>query len=438
MHAPAFPAIWPEASRAEVAQVQLATLRGRQRWRLSPRQTAERFAVEILGWAPGDVRSTVIPPKHAWWPTCTVEVWNVEGSDATPISLSMVAFGPWARWRSSAPGMAWSVERAGTEVIALDGGFNASSSALLRLAGDVQVTDPGSVETTIEVFDGPLGRSSIPFPGGVTSAADGRFRAQGEVVLPAGDGSATVVVRLTDPRSGMVLGLHAVPFRLPTVDEFERAGRRIWPVASSWYVTQEVADSSGFRSSRDSLTGAAERFTVEVLGWAPEDVGRLVLDRWFETVVAVWNERLTDAEGRPHLTLVTLERETVCLTGLPCHGFLPTRYWTVVSVDSPLVEPQEALTGVVEGSLRIGATFAGEATHGHLEFQLAEGAAGISQAPWVRLERSSLDSGLWVSVWGVDGAGWLTAVVAVVDDATGIRLAADAFPMWVPPSVGTA
>ena len=52
VEAGAFPAIWPETSRADLALTQLATLHGREQWRLSPKETAERFAVEVLGWTP--------------------------------------------------------------------------------------------------------------------------------------------------------------------------------------------------------------------------------------------------------------------------------------------------------------------------------------------------------------------------------------------------
>jgi hypothetical protein len=213
--------------------------------------------------------------------------------------------------------------------------------------------------------------------------------------------------------------------------------RRIWPIASDWYVSRQVAATSGFRSSREHPAETAERFAVESLGWARNDVGSLVLDGrggWWDTVVAVWNERLAIEGLRPPLTVVTVAREVICLLSSQrgCNGLTPTRHWTVVSVDCALVELDQGRTGFDGGDLQIGASFAGNPGGRHLEIEVSDGAAGDEPPRWLRLEESITDPGRSLSVWGLDRTGWVTALVSLVDDATGRRLAADAFPWWIP------
>ena len=441
----AFPAIWPETSRAELALTQLATLHGRERWRLSPEETAERFAVEVLGWTRSEVRSKVRPPKHPWWPMCEVTVRNAAPSDTAPVTLSMRAFAPWGsnyQWWRAEPGMAWSVERADTHLLALDALFDEVDPTVLRLAGALTVTDPTTVDVTIDLFDGPLGRPSVPFPGGVTSLGEGLFHARGEVDSPSGDGSAAIAVTLTDRSSGALLGLDALPLggRPRTgglsLDSPVHPHRRIWPLASNWYVSRRVAAASGSRSWRETPGGTAERFAVEALGWAPEDVASLVVDGWDSTVVAVWNERLPDTGRQPPLTLVTVESEVICIStpspSTDCSGWNRTGHFTVVSADSALLELDHAAAEFGRGSLRIGVSFDGASGTRHLEPELSDGAAGTGQAPWIRLERSSAEPGYAFSRWSVHGEGWITALVYLVDDATGVTLAADAFPIEIP------
>jgi hypothetical protein len=438
VNARSFPAIWPETSYANLALAQLATLEGRERWRLSPKVTAERFAVEVLGWERDDVRSTVLPPKHPWWPMCTVEVWSTEEPGGIAVKLSMFAFGPWGsdyRWRSSEPGTAWSVQEAETELLALDALFDQWDPTVLRLAGAVRIPDPSSVEVRIDIFEGAIGRSAIPLPGGVTSLGEGHFRAQGEVVSTSGDRSVALAVTLTDRRTGGLLGLKAIPLGSPrTADAAipDHPNRRIWPVASDWYVSPEVASASGSGPWRASATETVERFAVEVLGWAHEDVGTLMLDGWNDPVVGMWNERVADGERRPHLHLVKVFPGVVCISGtrFGCNGFNPSDSWTVASLDGALVELEQARM-IADGSLLIEVSFAGETDSRHLELQLSDGAAGAGPSGWIRLEGSSEDPGRSLSVWSIDGSGWITALVSVVDDATGIRLAADAFPIEI-------
>jgi hypothetical protein len=201
-------------------------------------------------------------------------------------------------------------------------------------------------------------------------------------------------------------------------------------------VSRQVAVTSGFRSSREHPAETAERFAVESLGWARNDVGSLVLDGWGgwgNTVVAVWNERLAIEGLRSPLTVVTVAREVICVSSTQrgCHGWSPTRHWTVVSVDSALVDLDQGLTGFDGGDLRIGASFAGNPGGRHLEIEVSDGAAGDEPPRWLRLEEWSTDPGRSLSVWGLDRTGWITALVSLVDDATGMRLAADAFPWWI-------
>ena len=129
------------------------------------------------------------------------------------------------------------------------------------------------------------------------------------------------------------------------------------------------------------------------------------------TVVAVWNERMTDRGRQPPLTLVTVSNEVICTTNdaphpFGCHGFTPTGYWTVASADSALAELDQAQARFDGNLLRVPVSIAGGLGSRHLEVELSDGAAGTDQARWIRLERSSTDTGGSLSVWSVDGRGW--------------------------------
>lgn len=439
VRAGAFPAIWPETSLADVALVQLATLDGHETWRLTPEETAERFAVEVLGWSRRHVRSSVRAPKHSWWPMSEVRIRSTRTSDGEPVALSMRAFGPWGsgyRWRSVEPGRVWSVERVDTDLLALDALFDGADPRMLLLAGALQVPDPTRVAVSIDLFDGPLGGPSVPFPSAVTDPDADSFHTHGEVGSASGDGPVALTVTLTDRRSGALLGLDALPLGPPrTTPGIETDDdRRIWPVASIWYVTPEVAEASPFRPSRSSATGAAERFAVEVLGWDPEDVSSHVLDGWDSTVVAVWNERMANGDRQPPLTLVTVAQEVKCISNSAnrCHGWNSTGYWTVASADSALAELDLARARFDGELLRIPVSSVGGLGSRHLELELSDGVVGTGQAPWIRPVQSRVNQRRSLSVWSVVGDGWVTALVSVVDDATGTRMAVDAFPILIP------
>ena len=163
----------------------------------------------------------------------------------------------------------------------------------------------------------------------------------------------------------------------------------------------------------------------------------LAVDGWDGTVVAVWNES-TNGGQQPPLTLVAVSNEVICTTRndapypTRCHGWNPTGYWTVASADSPLVELDLAQARFDGDLLRLLVSIVDGPGSRHLQVELSHGAAGTGQARWIRLERSNGDQRRSLSIWSVDGDGWATALVSAVDDATGIRLAADAFPILIP------
>jgi hypothetical protein len=203
-------------------------------------------------------------------------------------------------------------------------------------------------------------------------------------------------------------------------------------------VGRPIAKTSPFRSSRASSTGTAERFAVEILGWDADDVASFTVDGWDSTVVAVWNERMVEGGHQPALTLVTVAYEEICTTSdepypTGCHGSNPTGYWTVASADSALVELDPARLRFGGDSLRVPVPIPGGLGSRHVEVELSDGAAGSGQARWIRFETSgAIGGGPPFRMWSVEGHGWVTVLASIMDDATGIRLAVDAFPILIP------
>jgi hypothetical protein len=438
----AFPAIWPETSLAEVALVQLATLEGHQTWRLTPEETAERFAVQILRWSPADVRSSVRAPKHPWWPMSKVRVRSTDTSDGGALTLSMRAFGPWGsgyRWREAEPGTVWSVERVDTKLLALDALFDETDPTTLLLAGAVRAPDPSEVDVSIDLFDGSFGRSGRTLPTTGTNLDGAVFQTHGAVRSESGDHPVVLSVTLTDRPSGELLGLDVLPIGSPRSTPGIRIDddRRIWPLASHWYVGRQTAKASPYRSSRTSSTDTAERFAVEVLGWDADDVASFTVDGWDSTVVAVWNERMEQGRHQPALTLVTVAYEEICTTSdepypTHCHGSTVTGYWTVASADSALVALEPARVRFGGDLLRVPVSIVGGLGSRHVELELSDGAAGTGPAGWIRLEWSRANQGRILGAWSVEGHGWVTVLASIVDDDTGIRLAVDAVPILIP------
>jgi hypothetical protein len=175
-------AVWPETTADGLAFAQQQVDDGHQPWRTDPIMTAEAFAVNVFGWAPGDVRSTVLPG-----PVDAVIVSVANGPRAPEAIVTLQRIG------ERGENGVWSVIRADTPLLTATVEDGPDGTPAVR----VRISQGASVEISHEIYTGPTLES--PVTSGVVS--DGS-----SIPLPAESPTGAVVVVVSASTGGQTVG----------------------------------------------------------------------------------------------------------------------------------------------------------------------------------------------------------------------------------------
>jgi hypothetical protein len=227
----AISAVWPETTADGLAFAQQQADDGHQPWRLDPGMTAEAFGVNVLGWAPEDVRSTVLPG-----PMGTVVVSVANGMDTPETDVTLRQFGT--------PGSngVWSVTRGDTSLLTTKVQDGAGGTRDVR----VQITEGASVEIGYAIYDGSTLDS--PVAGGLVS--DGS-----SIPLPAESPTGAVVVVVSAIAGGHTAG--ADVFSVATA---------VAPSAAQTATPTVQPLPDAVAATREAILAAIDRGDISALG----------------------------------------------------------------------------------------------------------------------------------------------------------------------------
>jgi hypothetical protein len=192
----------------------------REPWRILGWRTAEAFAIDVLGWAPEEVRSRV--KDYVRDESAVVAVWS-SGQDfartlpgpppITLVSLERLSFpdvAPHPLLGVAGPEV-WSVVGVDSEMIELDDVSVVGGKTLLVQG---EIGSSASSPVSVEISDGAVGDSLLPFNGDDAVQSRTWFRVEGTRPRSE-DGSLTVLVSVIDEKTGARLAVDAFAIAVP-------------------------------------------------------------------------------------------------------------------------------------------------------------------------------------------------------------------------------
>lgn len=199
---PAFPGIWPSSTPEQLAEIQASVDEGHQPWQLDAAMTAEAFAVNVLGWEPEAVESSV---ESETADQAVVAAWH---RDRSSIVTRVVL----AKLGETGPTGVWTVVRADeVSLLRIDGIGFVDGGATLRVAVAVQGADEGR-RAILEISDASAEVAEVAAE--VQSIDPGPAPIVFEAPVASSDGSLTIVLLAID-REGVRLAAEAFAIAVP-------------------------------------------------------------------------------------------------------------------------------------------------------------------------------------------------------------------------------
>ena len=195
VEAPAFPGIWVATTPEQLADIQSSVDDGHRPWQLDAAMTAEAFAVNVLGWEPEAVESSIEDEASD---RAVLAVWHRDRDElVTEVSLGKLGV--------TGPSGVWTVIRAESDLIVVEPRLGPGS---LRLTGSM---GPGATGSTasFQISDGTFGQATVE-----AGEASGGPEFDFEIATRSSDGSLTAFLFAVDA-GGDVLAAEAFAIAVP-------------------------------------------------------------------------------------------------------------------------------------------------------------------------------------------------------------------------------